>query len=106
MQGCVKKINLKTKTDAYWNNFVVKDVSLKVHIGRVVDASRWYSQGWFTMYNIKVLVLHTYIKLSINVCVSWALTVVTVWVSKLTDWLVFKNDCADLIDPSAVGSTQ
>ena len=40
----------KLELDTHWNNFVVKDVNLKDHnIGRVGDASRWYSQGWFTI---------------------------------------------------------
>ena len=29
------KLELKEKNDTYWNNFVVKDMSLKDHIGRV-----------------------------------------------------------------------
>ena len=30
--------NKLEKNDAYWNNFMVEDVSLKDHIGRVVGA--------------------------------------------------------------------
>ena len=37
MQGYAKKIK---KIDAYWNNFMVKDVSSKDHIGRVGDISK------------------------------------------------------------------
>ena len=44
------KIELKeNKNDTYWNNFVVRGVSLKDHIGRVGNILRWYSQGWFTV---------------------------------------------------------
>ena len=28
---------------------MVKDASLKDHIGRVGDVPRWYSQGWFAI---------------------------------------------------------
>ena len=43
------KIKLEEKHDAYWNNFAVKGASLKDHMGKVGDISRWYSQGWFTI---------------------------------------------------------
>ena len=40
----------ENENNTYWNNFVVRDVSLKDLIGRVGgDISRWYSQGWFTI---------------------------------------------------------
>ena len=45
MQGCAKKINKNYRK----NNFVAKFVTLKDHIGRVGDVSKWYSQGWFTV---------------------------------------------------------
>ena len=48
IQGCVKKI-IEERNDAYWYNFALKGASLKDHIGRVGDLSRWYSQGWFTI---------------------------------------------------------
>ena len=40
---CEENIGKTTVKDAYWNNFVVKDVSLKDHIGR---DGRY---GWFTI---------------------------------------------------------
>ena len=50
MQGRAKKIELEENiNDTYWNNFVVRGVSLKDHKGRVGDVLRWYSQGWFTI---------------------------------------------------------
>ena len=39
MQGYAKKIN-QNKNNAYQNNYVDKDESLKDHIGRVGDVSR------------------------------------------------------------------
>ena len=38
-------LQLEEKINAYWKNFVVTGVSIKDHIGRMGDISRWYSQG-------------------------------------------------------------
>ena len=46
---CEENITGLEKNDTYWNNFVIKGVSLKDYIGRVGDISRWYSQEWFTI---------------------------------------------------------
>ena len=77
---------------------MIKGVSLKDHIGRV---GRRIKMIFSRMIHHSICT-----KLNSNSHISQVLALVKETSAKLANWLVLKTGCADLIDPSSVGSTQ
>ena len=95
------ELELEEKNDAYWINFAVEDASFKDHIRRLEGCIKMIFLRMIH-HSIKVLVI-VYFK---HCCMCKMTLGYRNGKPKLVEWLVVKNGCANLIDRSAISSTQ